>query len=327
VKSLNLGIVAHVDAGKTSLTERLLYTTGVIDEVGSVDGGNTKTDTLALEQQRGITIRSAVASFTIDDTTVNLIDTPGHPDFIAEVDRVLSLLDGAVLVVSAVEGVQAQTRVLLRALQRLHIPALIFVNKIDRAGATPEAVFRQVRDRLAPAAISMGTVREPGIRRAAFVPHGRADADLARQTQAGLACPVFFGSAITGAGLEELVAGVAELLPTTDGDVDGAVSGTVFKVERGAAGEKVAYVALVSGSIRVRDRLRLVGRGEGRGDPGLRRRRRRRARLRGRRSDREGVGPGAGAGRGCDRGTARGLGRPALLPADPGDGRRPLPPA
>jgi ribosomal protection tetracycline resistance protein len=262
VKSLNLGIVAHVDAGKTSLTERLLYTTGVIDEVGSVDGGNTQTDTLALEQQRGITIRSAVVSFTIDDTTVNLIDTPGHPDFIAEVDRVLSLLDGAVLVVSAVEGVQAQTRVLLRALQRLHIPALIFVNKIDRAGATPEAVFRQVRDRLAPVAISMGTVSEPGIRRAAFVPHGRADADLARQTRAGLACPVFFGSAITGAGLEELVAGVAELLPTTDGDVDGAVSGTVFKVERGAAGEKVAYVALVSGSIRVRDRLRLVGRDE-----------------------------------------------------------------
>src|SRR3982751_1814436 len=104
--SLNIGIVAHVDAGKTSLTERLLFTAGVIDRMGSVDAGNTQTDSLALERQRGITIKSAVASFAIDDVTVNLIDTPGHPDFIAEVERVLSVLDGAVLVISAVEGVQ-----------------------------------------------------------------------------------------------------------------------------------------------------------------------------------------------------------------------------
>src|SRR5579862_1475634 len=135
MKSLNLGILAHVDAGKTSLTERLLYIAGVIDEIGSVDRGNTQTDTLALERQRGITIKSAVASFVVGDTTINLIDTPGHPDFIAEVERVLNVLDGVVLVVSAVEGIQAQTRVLMRTLQRLHIPSLIFVNKIDRSGA------------------------------------------------------------------------------------------------------------------------------------------------------------------------------------------------
>ena len=97
-RTLNLGILAHVDAGKTTLTERLLYAAGVIDEVGSVDDGSTQTDTLALERQRGITIKSAVVSFVIDDVTVNLIDTPGHPDFIAEVERVLSVLDGAVLV-------------------------------------------------------------------------------------------------------------------------------------------------------------------------------------------------------------------------------------
>ena len=112
--TLNLGILAHVDAGKTSLTERLLYAAGVIDEIGSVDDGSTQTDSLALERQRGITIKSAVVSFAIGDVTVNLIDTPGHPDFIAEVERVLSVLDGAVLVISAVEGVQAQTRVLMR---------------------------------------------------------------------------------------------------------------------------------------------------------------------------------------------------------------------
>ena len=99
-RTLNLGILAHVDAGKTTLTERLLYAAGVIDELGSVDDGSTQTDFLALERRRGITIKSAVVSFAIDDVTVNLIDTPGHPDFIAEVERVLSVLDGAVLVVA-----------------------------------------------------------------------------------------------------------------------------------------------------------------------------------------------------------------------------------
>src|SRR4030081_1261191 len=144
MRTLNLGILAHVDAGKTSLTERLLFAAGVIDEIGSVDGGSTQTDSLALERQRGITIKSAVVSFAIGDATVNLIDTPGHPDFIAEVERVLGVLDGAVLVISAVEGVQPQTRILMRALQRLHVPALIFVNKIYRAGADGDRVLRAI---------------------------------------------------------------------------------------------------------------------------------------------------------------------------------------
>src|SRR5215831_5218772 len=126
---LNLGVLAHIDAVKIGVTERLLHSAGVIDELGSVDDSTTQTDSLALERQRGITIKSAVVSFRIGDTTVNLIDTPGHPDFIAEVERVLTVLDGAVLVVSAVEGVQPQTRVLMRALRRLDIPALIFINK------------------------------------------------------------------------------------------------------------------------------------------------------------------------------------------------------
>src|ERR671924_1921230 len=141
MRTLNLGILAHVDAGKTSLTERLLYNAGVIDKIGRVDDGNTQTDTLALERQRGITIKAAVVSFVVGDVTVNLIDTPGHPDFIAEVERVLNVLDGAVLVISAVEGVQPQTRILMRALRRLHVPTLIFVNKIDRAGAGEERVL------------------------------------------------------------------------------------------------------------------------------------------------------------------------------------------
>ncbi|WP_435876994.1 GTP-binding protein [Streptomyces acidicola] len=283
---LNLGILAHIDAGKTSLTERLLHAVGVIDEIGSVDDGSTQTDSLALEQQRGITIKSAVVSFEIDDVTVNLIDTPGHPDFIAEVERVLGVLDGAVLVVSAVEGVQAQTRVLMRTLQRLRIPTLIFVNKIDRRGARPEEVLQNISARLTPAIVPMGEADEAGSRGARFapydghpprllellaehddgllaayvddeatVPYDRLRTELATQTGQALVHPVFFGSAVTGVGIGELIAGVRQLLPCAEGDADGPLSGTVFKVERGAAGEKIAYVRMFSGTLRTRDRL------------------------------------------------------------------------
>jgi ribosomal protection tetracycline resistance protein len=174
-RTLNLGILAHVDAGKTTLTERLLYAAGVIDELGSVDAGSTQTDSLALERQRGITIKSAVVSFAIGDATVNLIDTPGHPDFIAEVERVLSVLDGAVLVISAVEGVQSQTPLLMRALQRLNVPTLFFVNKIDRLGADPDRVLAAISDRLTAAVVPMGSARGLGTRAADFIPYGPGD--------------------------------------------------------------------------------------------------------------------------------------------------------
>ena len=287
----NLGILAHVDAGKTTLTERLLFAAGVIDEVGSVDDGSTQTDTLALERQRGITIKAAVVSFVVGDGTVNLIDTPGHPDFIAEVERVLSVLDGAVLVISAVEGVQAQTRLLLRTLRRLGIPTLLFVNKIDRVGAQDAGTVAAIAAKLTPAVVAMGSVQGLGTRDPGFTPYGAADAGftarlaelladhddallaaavddqatvpyrrlrraLAAQVGRGLVHPVYFGSAITGAGVADLTAAVAELLPAAGGDPDGPCSGTVFKVERGPAGEKVAYVRMFSGTVRVRDRVR-----------------------------------------------------------------------
>ncbi len=292
--TLNLGILAHVDAGKTSLTERLLHAAGVIDEVGSVDDGNTQTDSLALERQRGITIKSAVVSFVVGGVTVNLIDTPGHPDFIAEVERVLSVLDGAVLVISAVEGVQAQTRVLMRALRRLRIPTLIFVNKIDRGGAQYERVLETIAEKLARDVVPMGAASRLGTRGAVYRPFGAADAGftsglvelladhddkllaeyvrdetavsycrlrggLAAQTKQALVHPVLFGSAITGAGVDALITGVTELLPAAESDVDGPVSGTVFKVERGPAGEKIAYVRMFSGTVRTRNRLRFGG--------------------------------------------------------------------
>src|SRR5215216_6622300 len=150
---VNIGILAHVDAGKTTLTERILFETGVIRAVGSVDKGTTQTDTLELERARGITIKSAVVSFQLGDLKVNLVDTPGHPDFIAEVERSLSVLDGVVLVVSAVEGVQSQTRRLARVVRAMGLPLLIFVNKIDRAGARCEPLLEDIQRKLSLRAV------------------------------------------------------------------------------------------------------------------------------------------------------------------------------
>jgi ribosomal protection tetracycline resistance protein len=294
MRTLNLGILAHVDAGKTTLTEQLLFTAGAIDHVGSVDAGTTQTDSLELERERGITIRSAVASFLVGDLAVNLVDTPGHPDFIAEVERVLGVLDGAVLVVSAVEGVQPQTPLLFRALRRLRVPTLIFVNKIDRAGADPERVVEAMSRRLSAGVVPMGRVRDPGRREAAFEPFTPTDvahrtrlaeilADhdeailgafvrdeaalsyprlrerLAEQTRAGWVHPVFFGSAARGAGIDALLSGVRELLPGAEHDPDAATSGRVFKIERTVAGERVAYVRLFAGALRPRQRVRVGG--------------------------------------------------------------------
>ena len=174
VPVLNLGVLAHVDAGKTSLTERLLYLAGVVPELGSVDRGTTTTDSLDLERRRGITIRTAVASFTLQTPAgprlVDLVDTPGHPDFVAEVERALAVLDGVVLVVSAVEGVQARTRVLMRVVRRLRLPCLLFVNKIDRAGADPGRVTAEIAAELTPAIVSLVDVSGAGSRSATVTP-------------------------------------------------------------------------------------------------------------------------------------------------------------
>jgi ribosomal protection tetracycline resistance protein len=280
VSFLNLGIVAHVDAGKTSLTERLLYAGGVLDTVGSVDAGTTRTDSLDLERRRGITIKTAVASFPAGGVTVNLIDTPGHPDFIAEVERALRVLDGAILVISAVEGVQAQTRVLLRTLRRLRVPTLLFVNKIDRAGARSATLLAEIAAKLTPDIVAVTQLDGLGTPAASARPLGPGDpsfvarlveisgddgllaayvgggapqrdllAALTRRVRAAEVHPVFFGSAATGAGVDTLLGGLAELLPVAAGDPAGPLGATVFKVERGTA-----YVRMFSGTLRARDR-------------------------------------------------------------------------
>lgn len=295
---LNLGILAHVDAGKTSLTERLLFDHGVTAELGSVDRGDTQTDSGEMERRRGITIRSAVVAFSVGGLQINLVDTPGHPDFIAEVERALSVLDGVVLVISAVEGVQAQTRVLMRSLKRLGLPTVIFVNKIDRTGARYGELLAEIRRRLTPAVLPMVCVNglgTPGARvetrsfamEAAellaeqderllglvvdgVVP-GRAELRelLERQTLAGLVHPVYFGSATSGAGVTELVGGVRDLLvPERQHEPhherrpeDVGPRGTVFAVERDDKGEKVAYLRLFAGEVRERQRVTFRRRG------------------------------------------------------------------
>ncbi|GGX61725.1 elongation factor G [Streptomyces hiroshimensis] len=297
---LNIGILAHVDAGKTSLTERLLFDTGAIDRLGSVDAGSTRTDSGEIERRRGITIRTAVAPFRARGLRVNLIDTPGHSDFIAEVERALGVLDGAVLVLSAVEGVQAHTRVLMKTLRRLRLPTLLFVNKTDRAGAREAETLAAVRRRLTPRVVPMGTVRGIGTPGARTVPGSYEDAAfreavaevlaeedeallaqlvegrpvcagdvreaLARQTAGGLVHPVYFGSAVSGQGVADLIDGMARYLrpaggftPPTAGTecTSPDATGTVFAVDRGPSGEKTAYLRLFSGAVAQRDRITL----------------------------------------------------------------------
>ncbi|WP_029137645.1 elongation factor G [Nakamurella lactea] len=285
---LNLGIVAHVDAGKTSLTERLLYEAGAIEAPGSVDAGTTSTDSMELERRRGITIRAAVTSFAIGGLSVNLLDTPGHPDFIAEVERSLGVLDAAVLVLSAVEGVQPQTVVIWRALQRIGVPTVLFVNKIDRSGADVGAVLDQVRRRLTPQLVELARPVDQGTRGAAVagvpvtneaVLAAVAETDdgvlarwaageparrrqVLRALRAGVRrrtlTPVLVGSAITGAGTAELRRVLVELLPPAAND-DGPPAGTVFALDRDDRGRR-AWIRLWSGRLRVRDRISIGGR-------------------------------------------------------------------
>ncbi|PTA47593.1 GTP-binding protein [Micromonospora sp. RP3T] len=284
---LNLGIVAHVDAGKTSLTERLLFEAGAVSQPGSVDAGTTRTDSMELERRRGITIRAAVTSIALGDLSVNLLDTPGHPDFIAEVERSLAVLDAAVLVVSSVEGVQPQTVAIWRALRRIGVPTVFFLNKVDRRGADVDRVTAQVRRRLGACPVVLTTVAGQGTRDARVRAVGldtepvvaavaEADDAVAARwltdeplrvrdvrrairvaVRRGDLSPVACGSAVTGAGVRQLCRLLADLLPR-DEQRDGPLAGTVFAVDRDGQGRR-AWLRVWSGQLRVRDRVRLDG--------------------------------------------------------------------
>ncbi len=311
---LNLGILAHVDAGKTTLTERLLHAAGVIDEIGRVDDGTTQTDSLALERQRGITIKSAVVSFVVDGVTINLIDTPGHPDFIAEVERVLGVLDGAVLVVSAVEGVQPQTLLLYRALRRLRrADDRLRQQDRPRRRGRPSCARRHgaAARRAGPghghARVGVGTTRasvaahDLAIRRdrrrrrgagrrrrrscattstdAAARPSALRRA-LVEQTARLQVLPVYLGAALDrrrrGRPAARDPASCCRRATVTP---TGRRRGRCSRSSAGRASEKIAFVRMFAGTLHTRDRLRLGGdaddRRDGDGDRRLRPRRHR----------------------------------------------------
>jgi ribosomal protection tetracycline resistance protein len=271
MKIVNLGILAHVDAGKTTLTEAILHLSGAVRTAGRVDDGTTITDSMAVEKQRGITVRAATVSFQYRGVKVNILDTPGHMDFIAEVERSLRVLDAAVLVLSAREGVQTQTRRLFSALKSLRIPTLFFVNKIDRAGADPDGVVAQIRALLTDQALPMQIPADSPVSLplenlteslldaddellARFVEEGEItapilEAALCRAVKACAVYPVYFGAALREVGVPALMDAVAGLLPGADAAEEPLVA-ELYKVERLPRLGRVCYARVWSGALK-----------------------------------------------------------------------------
>ncbi|WP_028608445.1 GTP-binding protein [Paenibacillus harenae] len=290
----NIGIFAHVDAGKTTTTEQILFRSGRIRSLGSVDAGTAQTDFLEVERSRGISVRAAATRFAWKGITVNLVDTPGHVDFLSEVERSLRVMDGAVLIISAAEGVQAQTEVIWHALRERQIPTLLYVNKMDRIGADPMGTLRQIKRLLsadaAPVQMPLGvedgfsgsvnlldaeggskgpylqlleeTIAERDesllIRylESGSLPKEELGRLLPALTQSAEMFPVLFGASNKGIGIEPLMQAMVSLVPPPAAAVEGPVSGVVFRIERDAAMGRIAYVRLYSGAIRNRDSVR-----------------------------------------------------------------------
>ena len=289
-KIINIGIVAHVDAGKTTITENLLYYSGAIKSVGRVDLGNTQTDSMELERKRGITIKSSTISFNWNNVKVNIVDTPGHVDFISEVERSLSVLDGAILVISGVEGIQSQTRILFETLKELNIPTIIFVNKLDRIGANFNKVFEDIKKNMSNKVVRLQEVYDVGSKAVyikklfdtcminddaidvlsdldeAFLERyiGGIEPDkeeiqekLSLYASEGSLYPVFCGAAAIGLGVEDLLDGICSYFPFAGDDCESDLSGVVFKIERTSKNEKKVYVRLFGGKISVRDKIQV----------------------------------------------------------------------
>ena len=282
----NIGILAHVDAGKTTLTEQFLLLAGALRKAGSVDNGTTQTDWLPIERERGISVRAAQTTFTWKENLINLIDTPGHVDFAGEVERSLVAIDGAVLVMSSVEGIQSHTENLWRALAKLNIPTIIFINKVDRAGSRFEELCRDI-PRLLPTEgmtiLPVSHVENEGQREFAVSEdanlHERiieavADYDdsiaesylsgeeidektlssaLAACVQNRQIIPVFAGCAQKAVGVETLLDAVPALLPSADKKTKDSLSALVFKIEHDKTMGKIAHVRMYGGKLQTRD--------------------------------------------------------------------------
>ena len=283
MKIINIGILAHVDAGKTTLTESLLYTSGAILELGSVDKGTTRTDTMFLERQRGITIQAAVTSFNWNDYKINIVDTPGHTDFITEVYRSLSVLDGAILVISAKDGVQAQTRILFHALQKMNIPTIIFINKIDQYGINLNNIYQNIKEKLSNDIIVMQNVTlTPEISIKNIIDLDEWDPVISKNdkllkkyiagekltiqelTQEEYRCvkkgslfPIYHGSAKNNIGTQQLIEAISNLFCSEMNENDSELCGRVFKIEYTDHKQRLVYLRLYSGTLHLRDTIML----------------------------------------------------------------------
>lgn len=281
MKIINIGILAHVDAGKTTLTESLLYTSGAILELGSVDKGTTRTDTMFLERQRGITIQAAVTSFNWNDYKINIVDTPGHIDFITEVYRSLSVLDGAILVISAKDGVQAQTRILFHALQKMNIPTIIFINKIDQYGINLNNIYQNIKEKLSNDIIVMQNVTlTPEISIKNIIDLDEWDPVISKNdkllkkyiagekltiqelTQEEYRCvkkgslfPIYHGSARNNIGTQQLIEAISNLFCPEMNKNYSELCGRVFKIEYTDHKQRLVYLRLYSGTLHLRDTI------------------------------------------------------------------------
>lgn len=281
MKIINIGILAHVDAGKTTLTESLLYTSGAILELGSVDKGTTRTDTMFLERQRGITIQAAVTSFNWNDYKINIVDTPGHTDFITEVYRSLSVLDGAILVISAKDGVQAQTRILFHALQKMNIPTIIFINKIDQYGINLNNIYQNIKEKLSNDIIVMQNVTlTPEISIKNIIDLDEWDPVISKNdkllkkyiagekltiqelTQEEYRCvkkgslfPIYHGSAKNNIGTQQLIEAISNLFCLEMNKNYSELCGRVFKIEYTDHKQRLVYLRLYSGTLHLRDTI------------------------------------------------------------------------
>ncbi|MCR5098360.1 MAG: TetM/TetW/TetO/TetS family tetracycline resistance ribosomal protection protein [Lachnospiraceae bacterium] len=270
MSKLVLGILAHVDAGKTTLSEALLYTAGSIKRFGRVDRGESFLDGEEIERARGVTVFSKQARLCWKDTDIVFLDTPGHVDFSPETERTLSVLDYAILVISAPDGVQSHTRTLMRLLSKYHIPTFIFVNKMDLTEKTMDEVISDIREKLCPEAVMLPTgggelsadnCGDEGIEEIAgfdealieeYFENGVLSEASVRRSVAGRRLfPVFFGSALHQEGITELLDGIAGL--SEKKPVPGEFGARVYKIGWDKKGERLTHVRLTGGSVRPKD--------------------------------------------------------------------------
>lgn len=261
-----MGILAHVDAGKTTLSEGMLYLSGRIRSMGRVDHGDAFLDTYELERERGITIFSKQAMFQWKDIQFTLLDTPGHVDFSAEMERVLQVLDCAVLVISAADGVQSHTLTLWRLLKRYDIPVFLFVNKMDRDDVDREKLMKELRERLGEGCVDIEGIYagdEDKIESLAvcdeamleeYLEKGAVGKEtLRRGVSARKVFPCWFGSALRAEGITELLDGLAELSPCPSYGQD--FGAKVYKISRDSQGNRLTWLKVTGGSLKVKETL------------------------------------------------------------------------